>query len=63
LAIVSKHLYPGALIGELVRFQHTVELFITHLKPGQGELIMQEIEECVGEYRPRRLEGNHVFEF
>jgi len=42
--------------------QRTAELFITHLKPGQIELTMQEIEECVGEFKPRMLQNNHVFE-
>lgn len=63
LATVSKHLCPSVLAGELAKLQRAAELFITHLKPGQGELIMQEIEECVGEYRPRMLQDHHVFEF
>ena len=63
LATLSKHLCPDLLIGELARLERAAELFITHLKPGQGELIMQEIEQCVGAYRPRRLQDNHVFEF
>lgn len=63
LATVAKHLCPSVLAGELTRLQRPAELFITHLKPGQGELIMQEIEEWVGAYRPRMLQDHHVFEF
>jgi len=62
LAIMSKHLCPSMLAEELTHLQRTAELFITHLKPGQIELTMQEIEECVGEFKPRMLQNNHVFE-
>lgn len=63
LAKASKHLCPRMLADELGRLQISPELFITHLKPGQIELTMQEIEECVGEFKPRLLQNNHVFEF
>jgi Cft2 family RNA processing exonuclease len=48
LAKLSKHLCPSMLISELSqldlsRFKVIVEVFITHLKPGEGEMIMQEI--------------------
>ncbi|TRZ54764.1 MAG: 3',5'-cyclic-nucleotide phosphodiesterase [Rhodocyclaceae bacterium] len=62
LAIMSKHLCPSMLAEELTHLQRSAELFITHLKPGQIELTMQEIEECVGEFKPRMLQNNHVFE-
>ena len=41
----------------------TPEIYITHLKPGEIELTMQEIEECAGSCRPRMLQNNQVFEF
>ena len=63
LATLSKHLCPSLLAGELLKLQHDPEIFITHLKPGQGELIMQEIGEGQGRHRPRMLEMGHVFEF
>ncbi len=62
LAVVSKHLCPHMLKEELVKLQREAEIYITHLKPGQIELTMQEIEECVGEYKPRVLQNNQVFE-
>ena len=34
-----------------------------HLKPGQVELIMGEIEECIGDFRPKMLQNNQLFEF
>ncbi len=63
LAVMSKHLCPSMLVEELVHLQQDAEIFITHLKPGQIELIMQEIEDAVGELRPRMLQHNMIFEF
>lgn len=62
LAAASKHLCPSMLKEELANLQREAEVFITHLKPGQIELTMQEIEECIGEYRPRMLQNNQVFD-
>ncbi|HET7776845.1 MAG TPA: 3',5'-cyclic-nucleotide phosphodiesterase [Azospira sp.] len=62
LAIVSKHLCPSLLAEELAKLARPAEIFITHLKPGQIELTMQEIEECAGEFKPRMLQNNQVFE-
>lgn len=63
LATASKHLCPRMLAEELSNLQHDPDLYITHLKPGQIELTMQEVEDCIGEFRPRMLQNNHVFEF
>ncbi|HEY6896830.1 MAG TPA: 3',5'-cyclic-nucleotide phosphodiesterase [Rhodocyclaceae bacterium] len=62
LAQSSKHLCPAMLAEELNNLQREVPLFITHLKPGQIELTMLEIEERIGEYKPRMLQSNQVFE-
>ncbi len=61
-AIASKHLCPSMLADELAKLKHKSEVYITHLKPGEAELIMREIRECAGAYQPRRLEANQVFE-
>lgn len=63
LATASKHLCPDMLKEELASLQRDADLFITHLKPGQVELTMQEIEDCIGEFKPRMLQNNQVFEF
>lgn len=62
LAIVSKHLCPTLLAEELAKLERSAEIYITHLKPGELELTMQEIEECAGQYRPRLLQNNQIFE-
>ena len=62
LANDSKHLCPSLLATELAQLRLAPELFITHLKPGQQQLIMHELGECIAQYRPRMLQDNHVFE-
>ena len=62
LAVASLHLCPSMLLEELTNLQRDAEVFITHLKPGQIELTMQEIEDCIGEFRPGMLQNNQLFE-
>ena len=63
LAVTSKHLCPSMLGDELSRLASEPEIYITHLKPGQIELIMGEIEACAGKFRPRMLQNEQFFEF
>jgi len=63
LAIAAKHLCPSMLAEELAKLERSAEVYVTHLKPGEIELTMQEIEDCAGQYRPRMLQNNQVFEF
>jgi ribonuclease BN (tRNA processing enzyme) len=62
LAMASLHLCPSMLLEELAQLQRDAEVFITHLKPGQIELTMQEIEDSIGEFRPGMLQNNQLFE-
>jgi cAMP phosphodiesterase len=63
LAVLSKHLCPSMLASELRKLERPCEIHITHLKPGQMEVTMAEIERCLGEFNPRMLRNNQVFEF
>jgi ribonuclease BN (tRNA processing enzyme) len=62
LAIASKHLCPSMLADELAKLKRKAEVYITHLKPGEVELTMQEILECAGAHNPRMLENNQIFD-
>jgi ribonuclease BN (tRNA processing enzyme) len=62
LAVISKHLCPSMLAEELAKFRREAEIFITHLKPGELELTMREIEDCVHGRCPRMLLNNQEFE-
>ena len=48
---------------ELAKLSRNANIYISHLKPGQIELIMSEIEDCAGDFKPRMLQNNQVFEF
>jgi ribonuclease BN (tRNA processing enzyme) len=63
LAELALHLCPSMLAEELAKLKRPAEIYITHLKPSEVELTMQEIEELPGDLRPRPLLNNHVFEF
>ncbi len=61
IATASKHLCPDMLAEELAKMVPTPEVFITHLKPGEGALTMREIGKAAGRWRPRMLENNQEF--
>jgi ribonuclease BN (tRNA processing enzyme) len=63
LAELALHLCPSMLAEELAKFSRPADVYITHLKPSEIELTMQEIEELSGDRQPRLLQNNHVFEF
>ena len=63
LAILSKHLCPSLLAAELDKFTGCAEVFITHLKPGEMELIMDEVNHSEHGVEAKMLLNNHIFEF
>jgi ribonuclease BN (tRNA processing enzyme) len=62
LAVAAKHLCPSLLALELAKLESAPDIFITHLKPREAELIMSEIAERVTERQPRMLANGQVFE-
>lgn len=62
LAVASKHLCPSMLADELERFKRDAPVFITHLKPGEFELTMDQIFDIAKRWSPRMLANGHVFE-
>ena len=63
LAMRSKHLCPALLATELRKLEGQCDIHITHLKPGQIELTMEEIEHCLGDFKPGMLQNSQLFEF
>jgi ribonuclease BN (tRNA processing enzyme) len=61
LALDSKHLCPSMLAAELAQLTRPARVFITHLKPGEGALTMEEIEQAAGAYSPRMLYNGQIF--
>ena len=62
LAIASKHLCPSLLADELAKLTLSPDVYITHLKPRESDVIMEEILARVAERRPQMLRNNQVFE-
>lgn len=57
---------PTLLHAELAKLNRDAEVYITHLKPGQIERIMREIDACEaigGRFKPQLLQNNQLFEF
>ena len=63
LALLSKHLCPAVLAEGLQKLTRACEIYITHLKPGQVELTMDEIEHCLSAFNPQMLQNNQLIEF
>ena len=62
LAKISKHLCPSMLVDELNKLSQSAEIYITHLKPGEGEIIMQEIGRLITSHQPKALQPHQIFE-
>lgn len=62
LARLSKHMCPSLLVADLQKLRRPAEIYITHLKPGEGEIIMREIQRDAGAFRPRALSNLQIFE-
>ena len=50
IAIASKHHWPESLKAELAQLKVKPQVWITHLKPGNEEAIMQELQRCAPDW-------------
>lgn len=55
LAGISRHLCPSLLRGELDRARVPMDVYITHIKPGEVDAVMSEIAAQGGDHRVRAL--------
>jgi cAMP phosphodiesterase len=62
LARASLHLCPSLLIEQLALLKREADIYITHLKPGQSETTMREIQVAALGRPLSRLREEHVFE-
>lgn len=62
LATISKHLCPATLASELSQLASQPETYITHLKPGEGDKIMQEIANNPSTAHCIALQHQQIFE-
>jgi ribonuclease BN (tRNA processing enzyme) len=63
LAELSMHLCPTLLADEMLKLKLHPEVYITHLKPGEAGLIMDEVNQCVQEPLCGMLRNGQEFEF
>jgi ribonuclease BN (tRNA processing enzyme) len=63
IAIASKHLCPSMLAEELLKLARPVEILVTHLKPGEVNLTMSEIDRSASKWHPRMLEQGMILKF
>jgi len=62
LATLAGHYCPATLSADLAKLEHSADIWVTHLKPGSEEKIMDELAEQVPERNVYRLMGNENFE-
>lgn len=63
LAQMSKHLCPSLLMEELSKLKRAARVYITHLKPGEGDQIMNEIKLSSSTFGPLPLAHGQILEF
>jgi ribonuclease BN (tRNA processing enzyme) len=60
LARISRHLSPALLGRELAQLDQPAEVFITHIKPGELDVVMSEIARLDTPHRIRQLVAGQV---
>ncbi len=62
LALVSRHLHPEALGRELAQLAQGAEVWITHIKPGETDAVMNEIHALDRRHQVRALLAGQVMQ-
>lgn len=63
IARASKHYFPNLLAEQIEKLKGEVDVYITHLGPGEQEHIMGELRAIVKGENPKMLNHGHVFDF
>lgn len=63
LARISRHLCPAALGRELAQLEGSVEVLITHIKPGELDAVMSEIAALASPHKIRALVAGNAYAF
>jgi ribonuclease BN (tRNA processing enzyme) len=61
-AVLAKHLFPIQLAEELAKLRVEAQIYITHMKPSDSELIAREVGNWASRFSPRFLERDLVLE-
>lgn len=60
---VSKHYCPCLLGDDIAKLNHRPDIWLTHFKPGEEELIYQECVAAMPDFTVHQLKGGEVFKF
>lgn len=60
LAVISRHLNPVQLMDELEHLPGSIDVYITHIKPGEAETVMSEIAACPTRHRIHGLSSGQI---
>ena len=60
---ISKHYCPKLLGEDIKKLKHRPEVWLTHFKPGEEEMIYQECIEAMPDFKVNHLKGGEVFKF
>ena len=58
---ISKHYCPQLLAEDLKKLKHRPEIWMTHFKPGDEDLIFQQCQDAISDFSVNRLIGGEVF--
>lgn len=59
---LSRHFCPSLLAADMVKLNHDPEVYITHNKPGEEDVIIAECQAAMPERNVKPLLPHHVFE-
>ncbi len=62
LSLRSRHYCPSLLADDLAKLHHRPQIWLTHNKPGEEELILAECRERITDRELRRLRGGMILE-
>ncbi len=58
---ISKHYCPQLLAADLEKLNHRPDIWLTHFKPGDEDLIFKECKNAIKDFSVNRLSGGEVF--
>ena len=63
IAKISKHYCPSLLGQDILKIRHRPDVWLTHFKPGEEELIYQECVDAMPDFKVHQLTGGEIFKF
>jgi len=58
---ISRHYCPKLLGEDILKMKHRPDIWLTHFKPGEEELIYRECVDALPEFNVHQLKGGEVF--